>query len=67
MGDDVKAGTPVVYDKLSENIMYCSPVSGEVIDIIRGDKRRLEEIRILPDKTNKFLNYKKFLKKKFKN
>ena len=30
--------------------MYCSPVSGEVIDIIRGDKRRLEEIRILPDK-----------------
>ena len=51
VGDDIKAGTPVVYDKLSENIMYCSPVSGEVIDIIRGDKRRLEEIRILPDKT----------------
>ncbi len=60
VGDDVKAGTPVVYDKLSENIMYCSPVSGEVIDIIRGDKRRLEEIRILPDKTNKFLNHKKY-------
>lgn len=63
MGDDVKAGTPVVYDKLSENIMYCSPVSGEVIDIIRGDKRRLEEIRILPDKTNKFLNHKKYSEK----
>ena len=62
-GDDVKAGTPVVYDKLSENIMYCSPVSGEVIDIIRGDKRRLEEIRILPDKTNKFLNHKKYSEK----
>ena len=60
VGDDVKAGTPVVYDKLSENIMYCSPVSGEVVDIIRGDKRRLEEIRILPDKTNKFLNHKKY-------
>ena len=63
VGDDLKAGTPVVYDKLSENIMYCSPVSGEVIDIIRGDKRRLEEIRILPDKTNKFLNYKKYSEK----
>jgi len=62
-GDDVKAGTPVVYDKLSENIMYCSPVSGEIIDIIRGDKRRLEEIRILPDKTNKFLNHKKYSEK----
>ena len=43
--------------------MYCSPVSGEVIDIIRGDKRRLEEIRILPDKTNKFLNHKKYSEK----
>ena len=63
VGDDVKAGTPVVYDKLSENIMYCSPVSGEVIDIIRGDKRRLEEIRILPDKTNKFLIHKKYSEK----
>ena len=63
VGDDVKAGTPVIYDKLSENIMYCSPVSGEVIDIIRGDKRRLEEIRILPDKTNKFLNHKKYSEK----
>jgi len=63
VGDDVKAGTPVLYDKLSENIMYCSPVSGEVIDIIRGDKRRLEEIRILPDKTNKFLNHKKYSEK----
>ena len=63
VGDDVKAGTPVVYDKLSENIMYCSPVSGEVIDIIRGDKRRLEEIRILPDKTNKLLNHKKYSEK----
>tara|TARA_B100000614_G_scaffold16133_1_gene13439 strand:- start:896 stop:2251 length:1356 start_codon:yes stop_codon:yes gene_type:complete len=63
VGDDVKAGTPVLYDKLSENIMYCSPVSGEVIDIIRGDKRRLEEIRILPDKTNKYLNHKKYSEK----
>ena len=66
VGDDVKAGTPVVYDKLSENIMYCSPVSGEVIDIIRGDKRRLEEIRILPDKTNKYLNHKKYSEKEIK-
>ena len=56
IGDDVKAGTPILYDKLQEKIMYCSPVSGEVIDIIRGDKRRLEEIRILPDKEVKFLN-----------
>ena len=63
IGDDVKAGTPILYDKLQEKIMYCSPVSGEVIDIIRGDKRRLEEIRILPDKEVKFLNHKKYTEK----
>ena len=67
IGDDVKAGSPILYDKLSENVMYCSPVSGEVIDIIRGDKRRLEEIRILPDKTNKFLNHKKYSEKEVQN
>jgi len=58
VGEDVKAGTPILFDKLNEKIMYCSPVSGEVIDIVRGDKRRLEEIRILPDKKNKYLKHK---------
>ncbi|MBO6496995.1 MAG: NADH:ubiquinone reductase (Na(+)-transporting) subunit A, partial [Roseivirga sp.] len=27
-GDVVKAGTPVLYDKMQENVMVCSPVSG---------------------------------------
>ncbi|MFL2990742.1 MAG: hypothetical protein ACJZZ7_02660 [Cytophagales bacterium] len=40
--------------------MYSSPVSGEVVEIVRGEKRRLEEIRILPDKVNKFLKFKKY-------
>ena len=59
IGDEVKAGTPLLYDKLSENVMYCSPVSGEIIDVVRGDKRRVEEIRILPDKDFKYLNHNK--------
>lgn len=58
IGEDVKAGTPILYDKLNENIMYCSPVSGEIIDIVRGHKRRLEEIRILPDKKNKYIKHR---------
>jgi Na+-transporting NADH:ubiquinone oxidoreductase subunit A len=30
--------------------MYCSPVSGEVVDVRRGDKRAIKEIVILADK-----------------
>ena len=60
IGDEVKSGTPILYDKLSEGVMYSSPVSGEIIEIVRGEKRRLEEIRILPDKINKFLKFKKY-------
>lgn len=60
IGDEVKAGSPVLFDKLSENIMYCSPISGEIIEIVRGPKRRIEEIRILSDKKNIFIKHKKF-------
>ena len=60
VGDEVKAGTPILFDKLSDQIMYCSPVSGEIIEVVRGLKRRIEEIRILPDKKNIYINHKKF-------
>ena len=59
-GDEVRSGTPILFDKLSESVMYSSPVSGEVVEIVRGEKRRLEEIRILPDKVNKFIKFKKY-------
>ncbi|MFY0674947.1 MAG: Na(+)-translocating NADH-quinone reductase subunit A [Bacteroidia bacterium] len=49
-GDEVKAGTPLYYDKNNERAMFCSPVSGEVAEIVRGEKRKLLEIRILADK-----------------
>lgn len=49
-GDEVKAGSPLVSDKNNEAIKFCSPVSGEVIDIIRGEKRKILEIKILTDK-----------------
>lgn len=49
-GDNVYAGTPVLYDKLQENVMYCSPVSGEIVEVKRGAKRKILEIKILADK-----------------
>ncbi len=49
-GDNVKAGTPVLYNKMQEHVMYCAPVSGEVVEIKRGAKRKILEIKILADK-----------------
>ena len=59
-GDEVVAGSPLMYDKLSDDVMYTSPVSGEIADIIRGEKRKIEEIRILADKKNRYLDFQKF-------
>lgn len=49
-GATVKAGTPLFYDKLQSSVLYTAPVSGEVVEIKRGDKRKLLEVKILADK-----------------
>ncbi|MEO8569370.1 MAG: Na(+)-translocating NADH-quinone reductase subunit A [Ginsengibacter sp.] len=58
-GDEVLAGTPLFYDKSNEAIKFCSPVSGEVVEIIRGEKRKLQEVRILADKKVNFVTFNK--------
>ncbi|MBI1185195.1 Na(+)-translocating NADH-quinone reductase subunit A [bacterium] len=55
-GAEVKAGTPLFYDKNNESALFCAPVSGEVVDIVRGEKRKLLEIRILADKEISYEN-----------
>ncbi|MEQ8239908.1 MAG: Na(+)-translocating NADH-quinone reductase subunit A [Cyclobacteriaceae bacterium] len=57
-GDNVKAGSPILFDKYTENIKYCSPVSGEVVEIKRGEKRKLLEIKILADKEMEYEMFK---------
>lgn len=59
-GDTVKAGTPILIDKAFENVCYVAPVSGEVIEIKRGDKRKLLEIKILADKEVSYETFDKF-------
>ena len=49
-GDDVKAGSPVFYDKKKDQVIFTAPVSGEVVEIKRGAKREILEIKILADK-----------------
>ncbi len=55
-GDTVKAGTPILIDKAMDQVVYASPVSGEIVEIKRGDRRKLLEIKILADKTISYEN-----------
>lgn len=48
-GDAVLAGSKLVQDKKNENLVLCSPVSGKVVEIRRGEKRRLDHIIIEAD------------------
>ncbi|MBK8806658.1 MAG: Na(+)-translocating NADH-quinone reductase subunit A [Bacteroidales bacterium] len=53
-GQRVKVGTPVLADKNNENIKITSPVSGVVVSINRGERRKLLEIVIESDETLEF-------------
>ena len=58
-GLKVKAGEPIFYNKSNESIKFVSPVSGEVTEIIRGEKRRILEVKIQADKTQTYLDHGK--------
>ncbi|MGB3465715.1 MAG: Na(+)-translocating NADH-quinone reductase subunit A [Cyclobacteriaceae bacterium] len=60
VGDNVKAGSPVLYDKLFPEVHYTAPVSGEVIEIRRGAKRKILEIKILADKEVSYESFNKY-------
>ena len=55
--DVVLAGAPLFYDKNNPDIVFTSPVSGTVEQIIRGERRRITEIVV---KTDEKVSYKKF-------
>ncbi|TAD97194.1 MAG: Na(+)-translocating NADH-quinone reductase subunit A [Bacteroidetes bacterium] len=59
-GESVKAGQPIFYDKKLEKVMYTSPVSGEIVEIKRGEKRKLLEVIILADKTIEYVPFQKY-------
>ena len=52
VGDKVKAGTPLFFDKYQPEIQYVSPVSGEVAAINRGERRRILEVIVKADSAN---------------
>lgn len=56
-GDEVKAGSPLFYNKDTEQVKFCSPVSGEVAQVVRGAKRRILEVRVLADKETEYEDF----------
>jgi len=53
-GAEVKAGEPIFYNKNKEDMLFVSPVSGELVEIVRGARRRILTIKILADKEQVF-------------
>lgn len=49
VGDAVKAGSPLFHDKVFEEMLFTSPVSGKVVDIVRGERRKVMSIDIQAD------------------
>lgn len=50
VGDSVKAGDVIFFDKKLDRVKFTAPVSGEIIEINRGLKRSIANIVILADK-----------------
>lgn len=48
-GDQVMAGSPLFHDKATEALKVVSPVSGTVRSVVRGLRRKIERVEIVPD------------------
>ncbi len=56
-GTEVKAGEALFHSKSDERILFPSPVSGKITEIVRGARRKVLEIKIT---TNGTQDYKSF-------
>jgi len=58
-GHEVKIGSPLFYDKYRPEILITSPVSGTVLEINRGERRRILEVIIKADEKSGYESFKK--------
>lgn len=58
-GAEVKAGEPIFFNKNNEEMQFVSPVSGELVEIVRGARRRILTLKILADKEQRYHTSKK--------
>ncbi len=53
-GDKVRAGSALMYHKSYPEMLFTSPVSGEVVAVNRGAKRKVLSIEVRPDGLNEY-------------
>ena len=58
-GDSVQAGSPVMADKMHPEILFTSPVSGTVQEIVRGAKRKLLAVLVKADVKQVYVDFGK--------
>ena len=56
-GDQVSLGQPIFHDKSDESIKIASPVSGKIVEIVRGAKRKILNI-IIKREGDRIVNFK---------
>ena len=56
-GDRVLAGSPVLADKNCPDILVCSPVSGTVQAVVRGEKRKLLAVVVKADEQREYVDF----------
>ncbi|MGD1844887.1 MAG: Na(+)-translocating NADH-quinone reductase subunit A [Salibacteraceae bacterium] len=59
VGAEVKAGDSLFFDKNHPEVIFTSPVSGEVVEINRGAKRKILEVKVLADKQVRYKEFRK--------
>ena len=59
VGDAVKAGTPLFFNKYSERVLFTSPVSGTVAAVNRGEKRKVLSVTVTPDAVQSYEEFAK--------
>ena len=60
VGDKVREGQALFEDKKNPGVLICSPVSGEIVDIVRGERRRLLAVTIRPDESLEPIRFTQF-------
>ncbi len=56
-GAKVEAGSAIFFDKNKPAVQFCSPVSGEIKEIKRGEKRKILEVVISSDGASSFKKF----------
>ena len=64
VGDEVKAGTPLFFNKADARILFTSPVSGTVAAINRGEKRKVLSVTVTPSAQQTYEEFPKLDLKK---